>query len=313
MRKLSLLLLFLLTQLVPTNIQSMEENEKKTIDEFFDIPCLPKEIKSKVEQEIIDQNDGFWCVSEKKTEKEWPLFLFYRAYNRNFDGNIHHYPEPYGSNNELNKKVTLFKGNFSSRTKSKLSMWFTKKTNKMDEVITELYDRNKLIANFSEMSKPDITVFNPRQKLVLNTYNEFSAELWNFDDNKIAIFKHSYDILNAAFVEKQNSVCVSIIRYTDNHDFDDPVDSDNGKQTVVLWKKHKSTFEQVLLRKLLNLYVQSTKRNPVKNIEQINTFFKNIEDEFKLYPKELIKIWETFENDKIKRAIFNNIMKRAIK
>ncbi len=236
--------------------------------------------------------------------------------------------------------------------------------------ITTLHRGKKKIATFSKMNKPKVAIFNQHHKLILITHNDSSATLWDLNDNMIAIFNHSFDIKNAKFFREQDTFCILV------------ESAESNVNNLLLWRKHfykNESIKQVLLRKVLNLYVKTKKRKSVANIEQMNTFLESVAEAFNLDSKELISIWDTFNmkqkpitnieqvnkfcesaadfeyekenfesddfenliekfnnldskerisivkekvnnkfnnefnNDSIKRAIFNNIMKRAIK
>ncbi len=77
MKKLSLLLLFSLTHLVPTNIQPMEKNEKKqTIEEFFGIEkpellsSLSSSVKNIINKKIINDKHLWYMLKEKPDNVE---------------------------------------------------------------------------------------------------------------------------------------------------------------------------------------------------------------------------------------------------
>ena len=162
---------------------------------------------------------------------------------------------------------TLFRNMIYDKINDKNSLFM----NIVSEKTITLYKDTKKIATFSEMRKPKTTIFNRHNNLVLNTYDDRSAELWDLNNNKVATFKHSFDIKNARFVNEQNTFCVSV-----------QGNVNNSLQTIVLWRKHCFDPKQVLLIKVLNLYVKTKKRKSVTNIEKVNTFLKSVAEAFNL-------------------------------
>jgi len=295
MKKLFLLLLFSLIHLVPANIQPMEENKKQTIYEFFSIKKqqkLPSEIKEIIAKKTIGIG-GWWYIHKK-----------YGISNADCINLI----KP----SSLNQHIAFSTGN-PDGTLSGIAKYHTstlvfvtpfpylKTPNRLWKIDESPH---KQIATFEHLKKPKNAMFNPNNKLVFITFNK-TATLLNLNGTKLATFKHQHELITA-FFDTDQKVFTLLNKSTLHKD-----------KTIVVWKKyqpiHQKALEQVLLKKLLHLYVETAKRKPVGNIKQINTFFEHVEKEFHLNKNELIKIWNNFDNKKMKLVIFNDIMKRAIK
>ena len=148
------------------------------------------------------------------------------------------------------------------------------------------------IAVFKHGGKVNSIKFSPSGKLIATASHDNAVVLWNLKADKLATLVHQLNVGSLKFIN------------------DELIFTGSDDKTAVLWKKYKlignCALEQVLLGKLLRRFVQSPEREPVKNIEQINTFFEHVAEAFNLDSKELISIWGTFSKE-MRRAILHTI------
>ena len=125
---------------------------------------------------------------------------------------------------------------------------------------------------YQHKSNVNYVTFNQAGTRILTSSDDNTATLCNFKGEKRTTFNHQDWVNTAVFHPIKNLVLTA----TTTNDY-----------TAILWKEYKPTInwvlEQVLLRKVLNLYVETSKREPVKCIKQINTFFECIANKFNYF------------------------------